>query len=234
MENATVSVTSMFFVQKAKRVFEHAEKAFSGNIFDEAEKELDSALVIDPNSALAWCFLGTLHEAQRQLDKALWDYSQALVADSHLLAAYVGLARIAVQEQRWPEVIQLTDQIVKVSFGTFPVAYFYKAAANFNLRNVVAAEKDAREFESLDTKHERPQEYLLLGDILAREHDYAGAAEQKRTFLTLVPEADDAQEIKKQIEVLEDLNRHSDDATVRSGQNPKLSNSGNEHSVAPY
>ena len=86
-----------------------------------------------------------------------------------------------------------------------PAAYLYDAAANFNLGNFTAAEKSARKFQCFDTEHERPQVYLLLGDILTREHDYAGAAEQKKRFLTIVPDAYDAEEINEQIKTLKDL-----------------------------
>jgi hypothetical protein len=147
--------------------------------------------------------MGTLHEGKRQLDKAFWDYSQALLADSYLLAAYVGLQESLFRSRDGKRLYKVTDQLVRVNAMAFPVAYLYKAAASFNLGNFAAAKKNAREFQSLDTKHERPQVYLLLGDTLAREHDYAGAAEQKKIFLTIVPNAYDADEIKKQIKVLE-------------------------------
>jgi tetratricopeptide (TPR) repeat protein len=96
----------------------------------------------------------------------------------------------------------------------FPVAYLYNAAANFNLNNLTAAEKSARKFQALDTEHERPQVYLLLGDILGQEGDYAGAADQKRTFLTIVPDAYDAEEIKGQVKVLEELRRRKVNTAV--------------------
>jgi len=73
------------------------------------------------------------------------------------------------------------------------------------MASLTAAEISARRFQAVDTAHERPQVYLLLGDILASEGDYAGAAEQKKTFLTIVPNAYDAREIKEQVSVLESL-----------------------------
>jgi tetratricopeptide (TPR) repeat protein len=204
-EAATVSVISMLVLQKAKRAYEHAARALAGNYLEDAEKELNSALETYPKSAVAWCLMGTLNEERLQFDKAFMDYSQALLAGPHLLAAYLGLARIAFQQQRWQEVIEITDQVVRANPIAFPVTYLYDAAANFNLGNFTAAEKSARKFQCFDTEHERPQVYLLLGDILTREHDYAGAAEQKKRFLTIVPDAYDAEEINEQIKTLEDL-----------------------------
>jgi hypothetical protein len=45
----------------------------------------------------------------------------------------------------------------------------------------------------------------MLGDILAREQDFVGAVQQKRIFLTIVPDAPNANEIKQEISVLEHL-----------------------------
>jgi hypothetical protein len=99
----------------------------------------------------------------------------------------------------------LTDRVVSLNSLSLPVAYLYNAAANFNMANFTAAEISARMFEALDTDHERPQVYLLLGDILASKGDYAGAAEQKKAFLKIDPHAYDAKEIKEQVSVLESL-----------------------------
>jgi|SRR5712671_717591 len=53
VESAPVSVASMLIPQKARRAFEHAERAFAGNKLEDAEKELNGALVIDSKSAVA-------------------------------------------------------------------------------------------------------------------------------------------------------------------------------------
>ncbi|HEY4045728.1 MAG TPA: tetratricopeptide repeat protein [Acidobacteriaceae bacterium] len=209
VEGATVSVTTLLAPQKAARAFEDVEKDFAKNRLENAEKKLNTTLAIYPKSAVAWCLLGTLREKRLQLDEAFTDYSRALRIDSHLLPAYLALARIAFRGKRWQEVIQFTDQLVSIDSLGFPVAYLYNAAANLNLENLTVAEKSARMFQALDTEHERPQVYLLLGDILAREGDYAGAAEQKKTFLTIVPNAYDAEEIKEQVKFLEELRRRT-------------------------
>lgn len=203
--SATVSVKSLQTPQKAKQAFEHAEKDFAGNKLQNAEKEVNTALAIDPNSAVAWCLMGTLREKQLQLDEASIDYSRALAMDSHLVPAYLGLARIAFRGHRWQEVVRLTDKVVSLDPLGFPVAYLYNAAANFNKSNFAAAEISARRFQALDPEHERPQVYLLLGDILAAEGDYTGAVKQKKAFLRILPNAYDAREIKEQINVFEGL-----------------------------
>jgi tetratricopeptide (TPR) repeat protein len=209
--DATVSVASMLFSQEARHAYEHAEKALAQGKLKDAKRALEKAVAIYPKSAVAWCFMGTLHEEKLQLETASADYSQALSADSRMLAAYLGLARIAFRNKRWQEVVKLTDQLVRVNAAAFPVAYLYNAAANFNLGDLTSAESSARKFQSLDVGHERPQVYLLLADILAAERDYAGAAEEERIFLTIVPNpcdvpnGRDANSIMEEIKILEGL-----------------------------
>ena len=201
----TVSLASILVSPKTKRTYEHAANALALKNFDEAEKQLQKAVSISPDTAVGWCLMGTLHEEKLELDKAFSDYSRALSADSRLLPAYLGFARIAFLEKRWQEVIEFTDQSAKIDPIAVPAGYFYNAAAHLNVRNLISAEKSAHKFESLDPEHERPQVYLLLGDILALKRDFARAAEQKKTFLRIVPDAYDADEIKEQIKILEHL-----------------------------
>jgi len=208
---ATVNVASMLVPQKASRAYELAEKALARGKLDDAERTLEKAVAIYPKSAVAWCLMGTVHEGKLQLETASADYSQALLADSRMLAAYLGLARIAFRNKRWQEVVELTDQLVRVNAAAFPVAYLYNAAANFNLGDFTSAESSARKFQFFDTKHERPQVYLLLADILAAERDYAGAAHEEKIFLTIVPKPSnvpngcDANSIREEIRIFEGL-----------------------------
>jgi tetratricopeptide (TPR) repeat protein len=122
VEGNTVSVASLLTPPKAERAYEHVEKDFARNKLEDAEKELNTALAIYPKSAVAWCLMGTLREKKLQVDEASVDYSRALLIDSHLLPAYLGLARIAFRGKRWQEVIQFTDRLVSVDSLGFPVA----------------------------------------------------------------------------------------------------------------
>jgi tetratricopeptide (TPR) repeat protein len=219
---ATVSVASMLIPQKASREYEHAEKALAQGKLEDAERALEKAVTIYPKSAVAWCLMGTLHEEKLQLETASADYSHALLADSRMLAAYLGLARIAFRNKRWQEVVGLTDQLVKVNPAAFPVAHLYNAAANFNLGNLTSAESSARKFQFFDTEHKRRQAYLLLADILAAERDYAGAAHEEKIFLTVapnpceVPNGCDANSIKEEIKILEGLSIEKVKSTTSS------------------
>lgn len=210
---ATVGVASLRIPKEASRDFERAEKAISDGKLDDSERVLKKVVETYPNSAVAWCLVGTVHEEKLQFDTASAAYSRSLSADSRMFPAYLGLARIAFRNKQWQDVSDLTDKVEGMNPDAVPVAYLYNAAANLQLGALDKAERSARTFQSLDTDHERPQVCLLLADILIAEQDYAGAADEEKIFLSIVPNprevanGADAESIREEIEALEARSR---------------------------
>jgi tetratricopeptide (TPR) repeat protein len=200
MESApgtTVSVTTMNAPGEAKRAFDKGHKAFDENKFSDAEQELGKAVKIYPNFAAAWSLLGDIHLQQKQYGPAINDYTQALAADSQFVNPSFGLALIAIQEKRWQDAVQFTDQVAKLNSLAFPAAYYYNAVANLSLGRMEPAEQSARKFKSLDTEHRHPDVCLMLGQLLVKKNDFAAAAHEMREYLTLVPNAANAEEVRQ-------------------------------------
>ncbi len=103
-----------------------------------------------------------------------------------------------MQEKRWQDAAQFTDQVARMNSLAFPSAYFYNAVANFNLGRIEPAEQSARKFKSLDTEHRHPDVCLLLGRIFVQKKDYASAAQEMRDYLALVPNAEEVRQWLKQ------------------------------------
>jgi len=76
-------------------------------------------------------------------------------------------------------------------------AYFYDAAANFNLNRFEGAEKSALKAERLDLRTRFPQLHLLLAQIFARKGNYASAISEIQTYLQMAPNAGDAAHVRK-------------------------------------
>jgi TolA-binding protein len=112
---------------------------------------------------------------------------------------------MAIVENKWADAVQLTQQLVALNPFAYPMAYFFNAAANYNLGNLDAAEQSARKFQQMDTAHSRPDIALLLGNILAGKHQYAEAAQLYRDFLLAKPDAPNAEEVRKEAQRLESL-----------------------------
>jgi regulator of sirC expression with transglutaminase-like and TPR domain len=99
----------------------------------------------------------------------------------------------------------VTERAVKLDPFDYPQEFFLNSVANYNLRNMDAAEKSALETERLDTEHHYPQASHLLGVILAQRQDYSGAAGEMRNYLKFAPGAQDAVTVRGQLDQLEKL-----------------------------
>lgn len=98
-----------------------------------------------------------------------------------------------------------TNRAIRLDPVDFPQAYFFNSVANYYLHRLDAAEKSAREAEKLDSQYRFPKVNQVLGVILAEKRDFAGAAEQMRSYLKFAPEAQDATTVKGQLAELEKL-----------------------------
>jgi tetratricopeptide (TPR) repeat protein len=200
----TISATSYAAPGEARHAFEKGRKAFDARKLPDAEKELSKAVRIYPGFAAAWSLLGDIHQQQKRLDQATSEYMQALAADPHFVNPNFGLALIAVQDKRWQDAVQLTDQVTKMNAAAFPSAFFYNAVANYNLARVEPAIESARKFKALDTEHRHPDVCLLLGQIFIHKQDYASAAQEMRDYLALAPNASNAEEARQTLKRLEE------------------------------
>lgn len=200
----TISVTSMAAPKDAMRAYEKAQK-IKAEKPEEAEKHLTKAVEIYPQFAAAWTLLGDIHRQRNEFDAARTDYARASAADPQFVNPTYGLTVIAMQEKKWDEAVRLSDQVLKLNAGAFPLAYFFSAAANYNLQKFDAAEDSGRKFKALDTQHAHPDVCLLLSYVLSRKQDYAGAAREIRDYLAAAPESPDAETLKADAKRYEDL-----------------------------
>jgi len=205
VEGSTVSLTSMAVPKEARNAFEKGRKAGSEKKLDEAVRELNKAVGLYPQYAIAWSLLGEIHRLQNQFEPAKKEYAQALASDPKFVSPYFGLAAMAIVENKWAEAAQLTDQLIALNAFAYPMAYFFNAAANYNLGRLDAAEQSARKFQRMDTNHSRPDIALLLGNILASKHQYVEAAQLYREFLAAHPGAANAEAVRQEAERMEKL-----------------------------
>jgi Ca-activated chloride channel family protein len=105
--------------------------------------------------------------------------------------------------KNWKELVNVTDRLLKLNPTGNWQAYFFNAVGNYNIQNFEAAEKSAREAERLDTQHKFPTTWQLLGGVLTRRGDFAGAAEQYREYLKWKPDAPDGEAIRAKLADME-------------------------------
>ncbi len=203
VQGLTTSATSALAPKDAKKAYEHGMDAIKKKKVDEAQKDFEKAVEIYPKYAAAWFELGQVYEQRDHIDKAREAYNQALAADSKYINPYERLYRFSVQEQKWQDVADTTDKVLRLNPYDFPGAYYFNGVANLQLNKLDAAEKSMREAVKLDTRHENPRTNYVLGIILAQKQDYAAAAECLRAYLKDVPQGKDSDKVRAQLAEIE-------------------------------
>jgi tetratricopeptide (TPR) repeat protein len=204
-EGNTVSAVSLAAPKDARKAYERGTEALKKKKTDDAVKDFAKAVELYPAYAAAWHELGKLQEAADHSDAARKSFSAAIQADPKFTGPYLELAVMALHEKSWQEVSEITDRIVKLNPFDYPQAFFFNAVANYNLKNMEAAEKSAAQAEKLDTQHLLPQVNQLLGMLMAQRKDYTGAAAQFRNYLKVAPDGPQAATVRTQLVEVEKI-----------------------------
>ncbi len=198
VDGTTISMTSLNAPKDALKAYEKARELQKKEKNEEAEKSFQKAVELYPRYATAWYQLG-LMQTRGHLDLAEVSFTKSIEADPKYINPYLSLALIYEQSKRWQMALELTETVIKLNPNDFPRAHFFKAAAQYNLKDPVAAETTVRKAIDLDIRHEYPQAEKLLAIILAQRKDLTGGVEHLRKYLELMPNAEDAAQVRKEI-----------------------------------
>lgn len=203
VEGYTSSGTSLMAPKEARKSYEKAAKLAKSKKMPEAQKEYESAVALYPKYAAAWYELGLIHERENRAPQAAEAYGKSMEADAKFIKPYLQMAGIYARENKWKEVAETTQKAIKLNPYDFPAAYFYNSVASVNLQDLETAEKSAREGMKLDSQKRIPKLAHVLGIVLAQKQDFAGAAENMKLYLKMLPNATDADIVKKQLAEVE-------------------------------
>lgn len=203
VEGLTISATSALAPKDAKKAYEKGRDLAKKQKWADAQRELEKATQAYPKYAVAWYDLGRVYEQQKNVEEARNCYAKALEADAKYASPYIQIAGLQARENKWQEVADTTDRVIRMNPFDFPVAYFYNAVANLNLQKLDAAEKSALEGKKIDSRKSIPKMDHVLGIILANKQDYSGAAQYMKSYLAAAPNASDADLVKKQLAEVE-------------------------------
>ena len=203
--SATVSTNDLEVPKDARKAFEKGQEAAKKGKTEDAVKNYQKALELYRSYAAAWFEMGKIQAAGGDPYTARGSYGEALKADPKYVPAYVAMADLDVEAKKWKDVADITSRASKLDVFDYPQVYFFNAVANYNLKNVDAAEKSVQQAERLDTRHRYPQIYFLWGNILAIHHDFNGAADKFRAYLKLAPDSEDSAMARRQLEQAEKI-----------------------------
>jgi tetratricopeptide (TPR) repeat protein len=204
-EGSTVSVTSLNAPKAARKAFDKGLELLKKNKLADAREEFEKAVQIDQVYAAAWLELGKLQAGSGDADMARGSFRVAMKSDPKFVTPYLELSALALNDRKWQEAADLTDQALKLNSFDYPQAYLFNAAAKYNMQEVDAAEKSIKEADRLDTRHQYPEVAHLYGAVLQYKKDYAGAVLQYQAYLKMAPDAEDAPVVRKQLENLDKL-----------------------------
>jgi tetratricopeptide (TPR) repeat protein len=195
VEGNSISVTSLKAPDKAKNEYQKALESYDQKKYANAEKHLAKAVEIYPQYATAWDLRGREQMRQQQDAEAIKSFQAAIAADEKFVGPYIKLAVLISAKSDWAEVVRLTDRALQLDPLSYPDAWFLNGAAHYNLKQYPEAERCAAKAIALDKEHRFPRSELLMGSLLQRQGNNAGAAEHFRNFLKLEPKAAEAQQI---------------------------------------
>lgn len=203
VHGSTISATTVLAPKHAQKEYEKGSELAKRGRFEEAEKHLLKATEAYPKYAIAWYELGQVHQAEGKAADERKDYQAAISADGKYVSPYDGLALLSSRGGKWEDAANYSKQVIQLNPVEFPSSFFYNALANYNLKKFDEAEKSARELLKLDTGHKYPQAESLLAQLLMQKGDYSEAATHLRAYLTLVPNAKNADQLRQQLQKLE-------------------------------
>ena len=202
---STLSVKDAEIPDAAKKDFEKGlEEKKNGNL-DVAQKQLRKAVEEYPKYAEAWLELGRAQGESKDAIGARQSFHRSIAADPNLMAPYQELTQLAARDQQWQEVADTTDQMLKMNSEKFPEFWFFNCVAKFYLGNLDGAEHSALQSIRTDTEHRIPKTEYVLGVILLEKHDYPGATEHLRKYLSLDPKGPDVADASQKLGQLQHL-----------------------------
>ncbi|HVW09741.1 MAG TPA: tetratricopeptide repeat protein [Bryobacteraceae bacterium] len=203
IDGVAVSSTSLNAPKKARDEYESGLKAMRSGRMDAAAKEFERAIAAYPVYANAWLELGRVRQQLGAAASAREAWKKATEIDPRLAGPYVELGIDAGLSHDWKTATQYLDRGLRLDPVDYPEAWFGDAVAHYYLGENDFAEKSAREAVRLDPKGLNPRAGYVLGMVLARKGDRAGAAAELREYLKAAPGAPDAELVKAQLAEIE-------------------------------
>ena len=221
VQGATLNAAPYNAPPNARKAYERGLDAEKNGKLASARESYEKAVALYPKYTRAWFHLGSVLEKDNQKAAAYAAFTRSTAIDTRYLPPYLSLSVLACQAENWTEAVALTEHILSIGIlkpanaGGYVVdfdpvnlgeAYFYNAFANFKLDKMEAAEKSAIQAENhADLRNRFPQVHLLLADIFYRKKNYLGAIEEMRSYLQLVPNGKETDQVREQLAKWEQL-----------------------------
>jgi tetratricopeptide (TPR) repeat protein len=197
MSQSGIPKTSFLAPSPARQAFLEGLSGLTYRRWKAAESSLRQALAIYPPFAQAWSVLGQTLEAESKLAEAREAYEKAVAIDPAYVRGLERLAKLDLTEERFDDAIAATDSAIAANPAGAPLAYYYRAAANTQLKRWKVVEEAARRAIEIDAAHEVPRAEFLLAEALQAEGNVPEALEHLKSYLKTSPPSADAKEARR-------------------------------------
>ncbi len=203
VDGLTISVVSAAAPKDARKAFEKGRAAEANNKLDDAQKNFEKAVSVYPQYSAAWFELGRVNEQTNRIEEARKAYQQAIAAEPKLILPREQLSWLALREAKWQELVDLTDEWLKLDPANSPNAYYLSSIGNLQMQHAAIAEKNAQEAVRMDPGKKNMRARYVLGLAMAQNHEFTASAEAIRSYLDATPDAKDKAVIQKQLEQIQ-------------------------------
>lgn len=205
VEGFTISMTTMSAPKDARKAYEKGSKELGKKKYDKAFPQLEKAVELYPEYAVAWYARGQALEGLKKNEEAAASYQKAIDADRKYLPPYLRLATIAANENQWQRAEEYSATAIRMNPIDFPYAFYVNALSNLQLENFEKAETSAKEALKMDSGHHMPRLDYFLALIMANQRKYVEAADHMKAFLKLLPAGADTATYQSQLTQIERL-----------------------------
>jgi tetratricopeptide (TPR) repeat protein len=192
----SISAIALKAPKDARAEYDKGRDDFSKKKYDDAEKHLAKAVDKYPQYASAYDLRGRVQRAMQKPDEAEKSFRSAIDADKEYVPPYLHLAALQASRGKWDDVVQFSDQAIKLDDRTYAEPYYFKAVAHLKLNQVAEAQQNLTKLLDVDKEHHFPKGDLMLGNILRAQGDKAGAIGHFQNYIKYEPVAADAARVK--------------------------------------
>ena len=182
-----------------------AKPAKSAQHLEKARQYLEKAVAEYPEYATAWTKLGQVKADTGDPDGAIAALEKSVKLDEHYLPPYDALVWLYMDKRDWDHATELAKFVLDINPAVAKMRWYQAGCAYESGRDDEAIAL-FREIQSdAEAAKQFPQTHLFLGLIYARRGELAKAAADYRLYLQFVPDAQDAEAVKKQLNEWEQL-----------------------------
>jgi predicted Zn-dependent protease len=183
IHGGTVSAIRLAVPSNARSQYEKACSALKKKKLAEAEQHARDAIEKYANYSAAWVMLGQVLQNEEKFDDAHDACAKPIHSEPTYLPPYLCLAGLLDLEKKWPELLAWTDQFQGLNLTGDMYSNYYRALAQFHLRNLPEALKSASKAVAIDTEHHQPGLIFLLAQIYGQQGDVVDATFQIQRYV---------------------------------------------------